>query len=117
MRSRVIAAFIGWLELQATELTAEAKGYAAMATSPLIEPKRRSSQFLTDSFQQGLALWNRARLAPQFPHEWNEALFEREDRNFTRFYDAVRALARQSAAERQAALQALDPTARPPSSP
>jgi predicted aminopeptidase len=44
-----------------------------------------------------------------------EALFEREGRNFSRFYDAVRVLARQSAAERQAALQALDPSARPPS--
>ena len=44
-----------------------------------------------------------------------EALFEREGRDFTRFYDAVRTLARQPATERQAALQALDPTARPPS--
>lgn len=44
-----------------------------------------------------------------------EALFEREGRDFARFYDAVRALARQTAAERQAALQALDPAARPPS--
>lgn len=44
-----------------------------------------------------------------------EALFEREGRDFVRFYDAVRALARQPAAERQAALQALDPLARPPS--
>lgn len=44
-----------------------------------------------------------------------EALFEREGRNLARFYDAVRALARQPAAERQAALQALDPAARPPS--
>lgn len=44
-----------------------------------------------------------------------EALFEREGRDFARFYDAVRSLARQPAAERQAALQALDPSALPPS--
>jgi predicted aminopeptidase len=46
-----------------------------------------------------------------------ETLFEREGRDFARFYDAVRLLARQPAPERQAALQALDPTARPPSNP
>jgi predicted aminopeptidase len=44
-----------------------------------------------------------------------EALFEREGRDFTRFYDAVRSLAGRPAAERLAALQALDPSARPPS--
>lgn len=44
-----------------------------------------------------------------------EALFEREGRDFSRFYDAVRALARQPATERQAAMQALAPSARPPS--
>lgn len=44
-----------------------------------------------------------------------EALFEREGRDFARFYDAVRALARQPVAERQAALLTLDPSAAPPS--
>ena len=39
-----------------------------------------------------------------------EALFEREGRDFARFYDAVRALARQPKAERHAALGALRPT-------
>lgn len=46
-----------------------------------------------------------------------EALFEREGRDFARFYDAVRALADLPAAERQTALQALDPSARPHSTP
>lgn len=51
-----------------------------MATLPLSKPERRQSQFLTDAFQQGLAHWNRARLAPQFPDDWNEALFQRDVR-------------------------------------
>lgn len=38
-----------------------------------------------------------------------EALFEREGRDFTRFYDAVRALSRQPRAERHDALRALAP--------
>jgi predicted aminopeptidase len=38
-----------------------------------------------------------------------EALFEREGRDFTRFYDAVRALARLPQTERHAALQTLAP--------
>lgn len=46
-----------------------------------------------------------------------EALFEREGRHFGRFYDAVRALSRLTATERQAALLALDPSVRPPSTP
>ena len=40
-----------------------------------------------------------------------EALFEREGRDFARFYDAVRALADRPKEERMAALQALAPTA------
>ncbi|WBQ19144.1 iron-containing redox enzyme family protein [Sphingobium yanoikuyae] len=41
---------------------------------------RQDSQFLTDSFQRGLAHWNRERLAPQFPHgDWRAAL-ERDTR-------------------------------------
>lgn len=36
---------------------------------------RRSSQFLTDSFQRGLAHWNRERLAPGFPEaDWQKIL-------------------------------------------
>jgi hypothetical protein len=36
---------------------------------------RRSSQFLTDSFQRGLAHWNRERLSPGFPDsEWQRTL-------------------------------------------
>lgn len=45
-----------------------------------------------------------------------EALFEREGRDFPRFYDAVRRLADATPAERLAALQALMPVA-PPSNP
>lgn len=40
-----------------------------------------------------------------------EALFEREGRDFARFYDAVRALADTNAKDRQAALKALAPEA------
>jgi hypothetical protein len=40
----------------------------------------RSSQFLTDSFQRGLAHWNRERLAPAFPtDDWAQQL-ERDQR-------------------------------------
>lgn len=39
-----------------------------------------------------------------------QALFEREGRDWSRFYDAVRQLARQPQAERHAALRALNPT-------
>lgn len=42
-----------------------------------------------------------------------EKLFEMQGRDFTRFYDAVRALAREPATERRAALQALLPGAAP----
>jgi len=39
-----------------------------------------ASQFLTDSFQRGLARWNRARLAPQFPgDDWQKDI-ERDAR-------------------------------------
>ncbi|MDB5686993.1 MAG: iron-containing redox enzyme family protein, partial [Rhizorhabdus sp.] len=44
-----------------------------MATLPRRE--ERSSQFLTDSFQRGLAHWNRERLAPGFPTaDWAQEL-------------------------------------------
>lgn len=58
---------------------------------------------------------NNASFAAQAAYdEWVpafEALFEREGRDFARFYDAVRALARQTKDERQAALRELAPTA------
>ncbi|WP_066800483.1 iron-containing redox enzyme family protein [Sphingomonas soli] len=37
----------------------------------------RESQFLTDSFQRGLAHWNRERLQPGFPDDWQHR-FERD---------------------------------------
>lgn len=37
-----------------------------------------SSQFLTDSFQRGLAHWNRERLGPQFPSDDWQKLLERD---------------------------------------
>ncbi len=38
-------------------------------------PQRRSSQFLTDSFQRGLAHWNRERMSPAFPDDaWQKTL-------------------------------------------
>ncbi|WP_442905756.1 aminopeptidase [Hydrogenophaga sp. RAC07] len=58
---------------------------------------------------------NNASFAAQAAYdEWVPAfaaLFEREGRDFARFYDAVRALARQPKDERQAALRELAPTA------
>ena len=47
-----------------------------MATSlRLGDEVRRSSQFLSDSFQRGLAFWNRERLSPQFPaNDWQKTL-------------------------------------------
>lgn len=45
-----------------------------MATQPHL-PYPQPSQFLTDSFQRGLARWNHERLAPQFPHaDWQKRL-------------------------------------------
>ncbi len=50
-----------------------------MATQFNLDQRRRS-QFLTDSFQRGLAHWNRERLAPQFPdQDWQQTL-ERDTR-------------------------------------
>ena len=57
---------------------------------------------------------NNASFAAQAAYdEWVpafEALFEREGRDFARFYDAVRALANQPKEQRQAALRELAPT-------
>jgi hypothetical protein len=50
-----------------------------MATAPFFELER-SSQFLTDSFQRGLAHWNRERLVPQFPVADWQAVLERDHR-------------------------------------
>ncbi len=47
-----------------------------MASRPLVEARdQRASQFLTDSFQRGLAHWNRERLAPCLPTaDWQKIL-------------------------------------------
>lgn len=52
-----------------------------MASKPdLASPARRGSQFLTDSFQRGLAHWNRQRLSPAFPSDdWAQTV-ERDHR-------------------------------------
>ncbi|AUW59458.1 hypothetical protein C1T17_16545 [Sphingobium sp. SCG-1] len=51
-----------------------------MATNINFDSRRQASQFLTDSFQRGLARWNRERLAPQFPEQdWSDTL-ERDTR-------------------------------------
>jgi hypothetical protein len=51
-----------------------------MTTLPLTASKRQTSQFLNDSFQRGLAHWNRKRLAPQFPPDNWQAEQERTAR-------------------------------------
>jgi len=51
-----------------------------MATLPITRAQRHSSQFLTDSFQRGVAHWNRQRLAPQFPPDGWEAVQDRNAR-------------------------------------
>jgi hypothetical protein len=43
-------------------------------------PERRGSQFQTNSFQRGLAHWNRERLAPAFPATGDTATFDRDQR-------------------------------------
>lgn len=51
-----------------------------MATRYNIEEQDRRSQFLTDSFQRGLAHWNRERLQPRLPDDdWN-SLLDRDTR-------------------------------------
>ncbi|MBO9622246.1 MAG: iron-containing redox enzyme family protein [Sphingomonas sp.] len=51
-----------------------------MATRPSDARAAPSSQFLTDSFQRGLAHWNRERLEPGFPSEDWQRQFERDIR-------------------------------------
>ncbi len=45
-----------------------------------LDRREGGSQFLTDSFQRGLAHWNRERLAPQFPEADWQATLERDTR-------------------------------------
>lgn len=45
-----------------------------------LNPFEQPSQFLTDSFQRGLAHWNRERLAPQLPDDHWRATLERDAR-------------------------------------
>ncbi len=49
-----------------------------MATNPREIANDRGSQFLKDSFQRGLAHWNRERLAPGFPYADWQKQFERD---------------------------------------
>ncbi len=49
-----------------------------MATRPSEAANDRGSQFLTDSFQRGLAHWNRERLAPGFPSDNWQGRFDRD---------------------------------------
>lgn len=51
-----------------------------MATRATDFTANRSSQFLTDSFQRGLAHWNRQRLEPGFPSADWQTKFERDVR-------------------------------------
>ena len=51
-----------------------------MATRPSGFADDAGSQFLTDSFQRGLAHWNRERLEPGFPSEDWSRTFERDIR-------------------------------------
>ncbi|MHA6717991.1 iron-containing redox enzyme family protein [Sphingomonas sp. RS6] len=51
-----------------------------MATQPIDFAPLRSSQFLTDSFQRGLAHWNRERLSPGFPSDDWQRAFDRDAR-------------------------------------
>jgi hypothetical protein len=49
-----------------------------MATLARDFANERGSQFLTDSFQRGLAHWNRERLEPGFPSDDWQRIFERD---------------------------------------
>jgi len=51
-----------------------------MATRYRIAERGPRSQFLTDSFQRGLAHWNRERLAPRLPDQDWSRCFERDSR-------------------------------------
>jgi hypothetical protein len=70
-----------------------------MATHFNTDTYRQSSQFLTDSFQRGLARWNRERLAPQFPEaDWSSVL-ERDTRMLRLEGAYIEELRREIAAE------------------
>lgn len=49
-----------------------------MSTNPNLRPGAYRSQFCCDSFQRGLANWNRSRLSPRFPEEDTKDAFERD---------------------------------------
>jgi hypothetical protein len=51
-----------------------------MASSYRRSAEAGASQFLTDSFQRGLAHWNRERLAPQFPAGDWQTILDRDHR-------------------------------------
>ncbi len=51
-----------------------------MATLAPTQSQSTKSQFLTDSFQRGLAHWNRERLEPGFPSDDWQRVFERDVR-------------------------------------
>jgi hypothetical protein len=53
------------------------EGFAVLLKSPKTAPV---SQFLTDSFQRGLANWNRQRLAPSFPTDDWQLRLDRDHR-------------------------------------
>ncbi|HEX8447940.1 MAG TPA: iron-containing redox enzyme family protein [Sphingomonas sp.] len=51
-----------------------------MASRSLVDVPARASQFLTDSFQRGLAHWNRERLEPGFPVADWQSMLDRDTR-------------------------------------
>ncbi|HEX8261495.1 MAG TPA: iron-containing redox enzyme family protein, partial [Allosphingosinicella sp.] len=63
-----------------------------MATSPIVESA--SPPYASDSFQRGLARWNRARLVPAFPEDGWPGAEERDERMRRQeggFIDSLRA--------------------------
>ncbi|MDX3910496.1 MAG: iron-containing redox enzyme family protein [Sphingobium sp.] len=70
-----------------------------MATHFNTDTYRQSSQFLTDSFQRGLARWNRERLSPQFPEADWSAVLERDTRMLRLEGAYIEELRREIAAE------------------
>lgn len=74
-----------------------------MATSPFAVPSEARAPFFTDSFQRGLARWNRARLVPDFPGDGWAADEERDSRMRRREGEFLEALRDDVAAEAAAA--------------
>jgi len=49
--------------------------HAQPSPRSLVRRQGSASQFMTDSFQRGLAYWNRERLAPAFPSDdWADTI-------------------------------------------